>query len=194
MSLNAAQYGKRASILNFWQQTLERVRSLPGVDAVALGTVVPLTDDHSRSDITFEGMPLPKPGGFPHPDVHIVSSDYVRTLGIPLMRGRVFTAADTEDGPRVALINALVAERYFSREDPVGQRFVFGAPSGSQRWITIVGVVADTKLYGLANPSRLEVYLPYRQSVHGSHEPDRQIRDRTRVAHFGDPQCGRLRG
>ncbi len=165
MSLNASQYGKRAAILNFWQQTLERVRSLPGVDAVALGTVVPLTDDHSRSDITLEGMPLPNPGSFPHPDVHIVSSGYVRALGIPLLRGRIFTESDTEDGPRVALINSMVAGRFFANEDPVGRRFVFGAPSGKQRWITIVGVVADTKLYGLANPSRLEVYLPYRQSA-----------------------------
>ena len=82
---------KQPAILNFWEQVLDRVRVLPGVEGAALGTVVPLTDSHSRSDITIEGMPLPKPGNFPHPDEHEVSPGYLRTLGVPLLRGREFT-------------------------------------------------------------------------------------------------------
>ncbi len=65
MSLRTAQYDKDPAVLAFWQQTLDRVRALPGVESVALGTAIPLTDDHSRSDITVEGMPVPKPGRFP---------------------------------------------------------------------------------------------------------------------------------
>jgi predicted permease len=167
MSLRTSQYGKDIHILNFWNQVLDRVRALPGVEAAALGTAVPLTDSHRRADITLEGMALPKPGSFPHPDVHIVSPGYVRTLGVPLERGREFTDTDTETAPLVAMINAMMARGFFGAANPVGRRIMFGHPSAKRapKWITIVGVVGDTKLYGLANPSRLEIYVPFPQSV-----------------------------
>jgi putative ABC transport system permease protein len=165
MSLRTAQYAKDPARINFWQQVLAGVRSLPGVEAAALGTVIPLTGNHSRNDITLEGMALPKPGSFPHPDAHSVSPGYARTLGVPLQRGREFTEADTETAPQVAMINTTLAQRFFAHEDPIGKRFMFGHPSTERapKWITIVGVAGDTKLYGLANPARLEVYIPFRQ-------------------------------
>jgi putative ABC transport system permease protein len=167
MNLRTAQYAKDPAVLNFWQQTIEKVRALPGVESAALGTVVPMTDSHSRSDISIELAPEPKPGKLPHPDVHIVSPGYVRTLGVPLLRGREFTDADGENAPRVGLINAILARQFFPNQDAIGKRFTFGHPSAEHpaKWITIVGVTADTKLYGLANPARLEVYIPHRQSV-----------------------------
>ena len=167
MNLRTAQYAKDPAILNFWQRVLDQVHQLPGVEAAALGTVVPLTGNHSRNDITLEGMALPKPGSFPHPDVHLVSPGYAGTLGIPLQRGREFTDADTENAPPVAMINTALARQFFARQDPVGKRFMFGHPSTERapKWITIVGVAGDTKLYGLANPARLEVYLPFRQDA-----------------------------
>jgi len=163
MDLRTAQYAKEPEVLNFWAQALDRVHALPGVDNVALGTVVPLTDDHSRTDITIENMTLPKPGSYPHPDVHIVSSGYMATLGVPLLRGRLFTDSDDQNAPKVGLINAITARQYFPNQDPVGKRFMFGHPGKDNHWITIVGVAGDTKLYGLANPARLEVYVPFRQ-------------------------------
>jgi putative ABC transport system permease protein len=170
MSLRSAQYDKKPAILNFWDQLLSRVRALPGIQTVALGTGVPLTDEHSRVDITIEGVALPNPGSFPHPDVHVVSPAYAGALGIRLLRGRAFTEMDNESAPPVALINERVAQRFFAERDPVGQRFMFGHPTSesSPVWRTIVGVVGDTKLYGLANPSRLEVYVPFQQEVRGS--------------------------
>jgi putative ABC transport system permease protein len=169
MSLRTSQYDKDVNVLNFWQQVLDRVRTLPGVETAALGTAIPLTDNHSRTDVTIEGMALPKPGSFPHPDTHTVSAGYVQTLGVPLVRGREFTDADTENAPRVAMINTRLAREYFPKENPVGKRIMFGRPSAKNplRWMTVVGVVGDTKLYGLANPSRLEIYVPLRQSASG---------------------------
>jgi putative ABC transport system permease protein len=165
MSLRTAQYDKDPAVIGFWQQVLDRVRALPGVESAAVGTAIPLTDDHSRTDITVEGMPLPKPGSYPHPDTHTVSPDYEKTLGIRLLRGRGFMDADRENAPRVALVNETVAQRLFPGADPVGKRFIFGhlGPNRAPKWATIVGVVADTKMYGLANPARLEVYVPFRQ-------------------------------
>ncbi len=166
INLRTAQYSKDPAIRNFWRQVLDRVRSLPGVQTAALGTVVPLTDSHSRSDITVEGMSTPTPGNYPHPDVHQVSPAYAGALGVPILRGREFTAADGENAPLVGMINAGMVRQYFSNQDPLGKRFAFGHPSPQNplKWITIVGVLADTKLYGLPNPARLEVYVPYRQS------------------------------
>ncbi|HXE36817.1 MAG TPA: ABC transporter permease [Verrucomicrobiae bacterium] len=166
MDLRAQQYSKDPAVLNFWQQVIDRVSALPGVESAAVGTVIPLTDSHSRSDVTVEGMALPTPGNYPHPDVHIVSPGYIRTLGIPLLRGRTFTDQDGENAPLAGMINAMVARRFFPNEDPIGKRFMFGHPSAANppKWYTIVGVVSDTKLYGLANPARLEVYIPFRQN------------------------------
>jgi putative ABC transport system permease protein len=65
------------------------------------------------------------------------------------------------------MINRMVAERFFAQQDPVGRRFMFGRPEAGRApsWVTIVGVVGDTKLYGLDNPARLEVYVPFQQSA-----------------------------
>src|SRR5579872_2879494 len=163
MDLRAQQYSKDPAILNFWQQVLERVRALPGVENAAVGTVLPLTDNHSRADITIEGMALPTPGNFPHPDYHEVSPGFISTLGVPLLRGRTFTEADKQGAPLVGMVNAKLAKQYWPNDDPIGKRFMFGHPDPTSKnppkWITVVGVVGDTKLYGLANPSRLEVYV-----------------------------------
>lgn len=169
MSLRTAQYNKEPAVLNFWTRLLDGVRALPGIERAALGTNLPLSDEHDRTDMTLEGMAIPKPGSFPHPDVHIVSPGYVAALGIPVLRGRAFTEMDNENAPHVALINRRIARQYFGARDPIGKRFFFGNPSTDvPRWITIVGVVGDTKLYGLENPARLEVYVPFRQAVSGS--------------------------
>jgi putative ABC transport system permease protein len=163
MDLRSDQYSKDPAILNFWQQVLDRIRVIPGVESAALGTAVPLTDNHRRSDITIEGLPIPGPGEFPHPDRHTISAAYITTMGIPLLRGRNFSDADNETAPAVALVNSTLARRFFAGSDPIGRRFLWGHPGKDEEWITIVGVVADTKLYGLDNPARLEVYSPYRQ-------------------------------
>jgi putative ABC transport system permease protein len=169
IDLRAAQYDKDPAVIAFWQQTLDGVRALPGVESAALGTAIPLTDFHARTDITVEGMPQPKPGSYPHPDLHTVSPDYEKALGIRLLRGRAFADADRENAPRVAMVNATVAQRLFPGADPVGKRFAFGRVTAGRppKWVTIVGVVADTRMYGLDNPARLEVYLPFRQFTDG---------------------------
>ncbi len=167
VDLRSTQYSKSPAILNFWQQVLNRVRAIPGVESAAVGTAVPLSGDHDRGDITIDGLPLPAPGESPHPDYHVVSPGYTNALGIALLRGRTFTDADNETSPDVALINATMAHRFWHNDDPTGKRFMWGHPGKENKWITIVGVVGDTKLYGLDNPARLEVYVSYRQKPQG---------------------------
>jgi putative ABC transport system permease protein len=63
------------------------------------------------------------------------------------------------------MVNSTLAQRLFPGTDPIGKRFTFGNEPGRATWVTIVGVLADTKMYGLANPARLEVYVPFRQAA-----------------------------
>ncbi|HUI40358.1 MAG TPA: ABC transporter permease [Terriglobia bacterium] len=165
MNLRSSQYSKDPAIRNFWQQVLDRVSVLPGVEAAAFGTNIPLSGNHDRGDITIEGLPLPALGEFPHPDFHVISPDFLRALGLPLLRGRTFTENDNENSPLVALVNSSLAQRFWPGQDPVGKRFLLGRPKPQEKWVTVAGVVADTKLYGLDNPSRLEIYLPFRQET-----------------------------
>ena len=165
MSLRTAQYDRDDAVIRFWRDALDRVRALPGVDAAAAGTSIPLTDNHSRTDISIEGMQPLESASYPHPDTHTVTAGYEQALGIRLVRGRGFTDADREAAPPVAMVNAMVAQKLFPGVDPIGKRFAFGrlGNSDGHKWITIVGVLADTKMYGLANPARLEVYVPLLQ-------------------------------
>jgi putative ABC transport system permease protein len=166
LDLESARYEKDPAVIGFWQQTLDRVRVLPGITRAAIATDIPLTDYHSRTDISFEGMPAPANGAYPHPDLHEVSAGYLDTLRISLLRGRDIADSDTATSALVGLINNRLAQQYFAGQDPVGKRFMFGRPKPgvAPKWWTIVGVVEDTKLYGLANPSRYEVYRSYQQA------------------------------
>jgi len=176
MELRSPQYDKDPRVINFWQNVLDRVRALPGVQGAALGNNIPLTDNHGRGDITIEGMPQPKPGSYPHPDFHSISDGYVSTVGIPLLQGREFVETDNEKGAPVVMINSKLARQYFPNGDAVGKRIMFGHLDSSKQWFTIVGVIGDTKMYGLANPARLEVYVPFHQSA--SSDMDVLVRSR----------------
>jgi putative ABC transport system permease protein len=80
IDLRTSQHDKGPAILNFWERVLSRTREVPGVQVAAVGTGVPLRNDHWWDDITIDGMALPKPGSFPHPDVHVVSPAYFGAL------------------------------------------------------------------------------------------------------------------
>ena len=91
-----------------------------------------MMDSHDRTDITIEGMPLPKPGSFPHPDLHVTSTGYFATMGIPLLSGRTFTEADNENAQKVGIINARLAKEFFPNGDAVGKRFMLGRSSETE--------------------------------------------------------------
>jgi len=166
LGLRSQRYEQAEAKRAFWDGLLDRVGRIPGVEAAALGSNVPLLDDHWRTDIWIDGLDFPA-GAPPHPDIHVISAGYTRALGIRLLQGRTFTDSDTQQSPLVGLINRSVADRLFGGAVPVGRRFAFRRPKPGTTpvWITIVGVLDDTRLYGLDNPSRLEIYLPRTQRV-----------------------------
>ena len=163
ITLRGPKYEKPEPVTAFGRNALERIRSLPGVTFAALGTDLPLTFSHSRGDITIEGQPLPEIGQFPHPDFHVVSHDYTKAIGLPLLRGRDFTEADNKQAGGAVLISESLARRFWPNGDAVGKRILLSHPAPNNPWQTIVGVVGDTKQYGLAAETKWEVYLSYLQ-------------------------------
>jgi putative ABC transport system permease protein len=89
-------------------------------------------------------------------------------MGVQLLRGRVFTAQDGRDNPRVTIVNEAFVKRYFPNDEPLGKRITFGDASPDSQWMTIVGVVRDTKRQGLEQPVRIESWMPLAQRPAGS--------------------------
>lgn len=146
---------------------LERLAALPGVHRVGATSSVPVVDDPTRQDISIAALPDPPPGVAHHnADIVAVHPGYFESLGIPLLTGRLLDATDRMGGALVAVINEAAAQRYWSG-DAVGGRFRYGS---QQPWITIVGVVGNTKVESLREPHRPQVFLPHHQlaSAQGS--------------------------
>lgn len=145
-------------VSEFFKQSLEAVRSQPGVIAAALTSQLPLSTDGDRYGVHFETQPKFNPeedrGGFRY----AVSDQYFETMKIPLVSGRYFAATDIANGPPVAIINQSFARSRFGKESPVGQRIKIGGMQGP--WRTIVGIVGDVKQESLASEQLEAVYLP----------------------------------
>jgi putative ABC transport system permease protein len=136
----------------YWDQLLDRVRTLPGVEAASVAISIPPADRVAFTD-GYEIGSKPAPPGSDHPAVPVpyVSHDYFKTPGIPLLRGRWFDSRDHVDSPRVTVICEVMARRHFQGENPVGKRLKHGSRSLTNPYMEIVGVVGDVKYEGLHN-------------------------------------------
>ena len=149
----------RAERLALYQQILEKVRALPGAEIAALTAALPF------SDMGLDSSPFYVPGAAPLPDGQQrhanaipVSPDYFRAMGIPLLRGRDFTAADGPGAPPVVIVDQQLAQQYFPNEDPVG-RVIDHFGQG----LTIVGVASSIYQSELGAPYKAVVYYPLSQ-------------------------------
>jgi putative ABC transport system permease protein len=164
--LNEAKYPQGSPQTEaFYQEALTRVKAIPGVKAVATVLGLPLTGGSWSALFTIEGRPLAPDAPQPSVEVSDVSQDYFRVMGMRLRAGRGFTEHDNENAPRVIIINETMVRRYFSGEDPIGKRILFGLKNPSTQ--TIIGVAADVKRYGLEAEVHPEVYEPYHQNRQG---------------------------
>jgi predicted permease len=153
---------KRAA---FVREVLRRTGALPGVRyaAIGAGNGVPLIGPHNSNAFTIESQ-AGEDSNPPRAQVSVVSPDYFRVLGTPLVRGRFFEASDEGQAPRVSLIDEAMASRYWPNEDPVGRRIKFGRRGSNAPWMTIAGVVGNIKTDGLDQPDQPHLYLPILQN------------------------------
>ncbi len=142
----------------------EQVGSVPGVLSVSAIAHLPLSGGGAGRGIAIEGRPDPGPEDRPGAGYSVVCPGILETLGIPLVAGREFTAADRLGAPGVALVNESFAKEFWPGEDAVGKRFKIGAPDSDAPWLTVVGISKDVRHYGLESELRPWFWRPYQQS------------------------------
>lgn len=159
LDLPAARYGTRAAQARFYDQVIERL-SASGRLEVAAGFPLPFSDGaKSAAPVQREGRPQANGGETPTALLGIATPGYLRILGIPLVRGRDFSAADGPDGARVLLISEALARRDWPGEDPLGTRVRLGGDEP----FTVVGVVGDVRRRSPDAPPEPALYLSHRQ-------------------------------
>jgi putative ABC transport system permease protein len=179
VELPRARYSQDGQITAFFNDLSSRLRALPGVQAIGLGSSIVRAPQSST--ISVQGRPAPPPNvrnvSVPYDSV---TPEFFTTLRIPLRRGRLFTSGDGPATQRVVMVNESLARRFFPDDDALGKRITYDDPTDAQaRWLTIVGIVADTRRGGVDREPRAEVYYPVTQL------PDRRMYVLVRTS--GDP-------
>jgi putative ABC transport system permease protein len=151
----------------FYRECLERVSALPGVRAAALTLSLPIDSSNWDSVFTVADKPVPPRAELPSAAFTPVSANYFEALGIRLIKGRWFTDSDTADKPRMTVINETLARQIWPGEDPIGKRLKQGFPEYQTPWREVIGVVADVKLEGVDQETRMQAYLPLAQEPVG---------------------------
>jgi putative ABC transport system permease protein len=171
ISLPFARYPDGPASARFFEALLDRVRGMPGAIATGVTSALPLVPGGWGKYFSVEGRPLAlKLEDIPNVQYRLVSADYMRAMGIPVVRGRHFENRDRAN-PLVAIINESLARRFFPNDDPIGKVIYMGAPESllakafgplppGFRFprLTVIGVAADVKQGGLDRPAQPEVF------------------------------------
>jgi putative ABC transport system permease protein len=170
ISLARATYGGSSRRIEFFNQAIQRINALPGVESVAFVTPAPFSNNVVTTGFRIEGQPPPAPGREPGARISGVTPGYFQLMGIPLVRGREFTSQDVRGGVGAVIINQTLAGRYWSGQDPIGQRISSVGVSVDDDeplvW-QIVGVVGDVKQFALDHQADPELYMPHNQMSWG---------------------------
>jgi putative ABC transport system permease protein len=158
IDLTPSKYPTPRDQSRFFQQVMEKIKGLGGVQSVGGSSGAPLMGYMSSiSDLTLQGRQDTIPTATSY---SMVSPDYFRTMGIPLMQGRNFSDADREGSPSVVIVNDSFARRYLPGENCLGKKIESWIQKND--WLTIVGVVGDVRSWAESEPTP-ELYLPYLQ-------------------------------
>ncbi|HEY7911289.1 MAG TPA: ABC transporter permease [Blastocatellia bacterium] len=146
----------------FYGELIERAEALPGVESAGAIHLLPMGGSNWNPGLRVEDHPLAEGAPLPNIDWRIVTPGYFHTMNMRLVEGRFFTHADNEGAPGVAIINETLARRYWPDQPAIGKRISTGFEN--RAWVTVVGVIGDTKHHGLGSETRLEMYRPYDQA------------------------------
>jgi putative ABC transport system permease protein len=162
--LSQTAYAKPEQRYEFFDRLVERAKALPGVRSAGAASFLPVSGGGSIIHFNITGHPPKTPHDYVAAGYRTITPNYLETLGVPLLQGRLLTAADNEKSPAVVVINASMAKTYFRDENPLGKRLQLGAtPDKDVPTMEIVGVVGDVRP-GLGVDPQTEMYLPYRQA------------------------------
>ncbi|MFL6541531.1 MAG: ABC transporter permease [Chthoniobacterales bacterium] len=165
LALPTAKYGENQQVVNFYDQLLTRLAAQAGVQNVALTESLPLAGGSDYLGFSIEGHMPARTERQPDAESRTVSAAYFRTLGIPLLKGRLLDDRERYDDPGVVVISEALAKKYFPNEDPIGKRITFGDPTAKDvRWLTVIGIVGDVRGVALNTEPYAQVYGSYRQN------------------------------
>jgi predicted permease len=161
VSVPETRYPNGGDRARFYNQAIDALRAIPGVESVGFINIAPLSRAGFGGGVAVEGRP---PEGNIYADYRIVSPDYFTTMHIPLLAGRMITDADDSTSQHVTVINQAMARKFFPGENPLGKRlFELGMDSHRTVPMTIVGIVGDVRSDDLSKGPRPQHFVPYRQ-------------------------------
>jgi putative ABC transport system permease protein len=163
MNLPPARYNENAKKAAFFEQLIERVEKVPGIQSVGVASHTPFVFTENTI-FTIEGA-ADSSMSTQSLDTRTVSPGYFRTMGIPLVAGQEFTAQDRAGAPLVAIINRTMANRFWPDQDPLGKRLKNGRPDSKSPWATVIGVVEDSAQASLDVPIRPEINFSLAQNA-----------------------------
>ena len=151
--------------MQFFQQLLDRLAALPGVESAALTSNLPLSSERQEGKLTFtlEGQSAEEQQRNPYLNDLRVSPNYFPTIGVRLIKGRFLNEFDTAETERVGVVSQRLAVRAWPGQDPIGKRLKVGGVNSQSKWTTIVGVVGDVKHEEIAGEGGLDLYVSYQQ-------------------------------
>jgi predicted permease len=158
VAASGPKYREDKPVINFYREMESRIAHLPGVVAEGVVSGLPLTGSVGWGGINVEGYALP-PGQELQVDIRIASTDYFRTMEIPLRTGRFFNEDDTTEKQQVAIIDEKFAQRFWPNGGAIGKHLWFNP----KKPMTIVGVVGVVKQYGLETDGKIATYFPFEQ-------------------------------
>jgi len=163
LQLPKTRYPEIPSETNFRRELLARVNALPGVEA-AMVSDLPLAGNYVGHRVVIDGRPTPAVGTEPLVQTLSVMGDYLSVMQIPIRAGRDFQPTDREGEPLVAIVNEAFVRQYLADQNPIGSRIDWIRRDEPNKWMTIIGVVADVKHSGLNQPVDPAVYAPFSQN------------------------------
>jgi putative ABC transport system permease protein len=160
VSLPNAKYDTPPRVSAFYDRLLERIRALPGVESVGAAQGTPFSGWNVHWALTVEGRAPAGPGQELNAHGQHVTPDYLRTIGVPILRGRGLAATDRDSLAPVGVVNQIFVRRIFGGADPIGKRVKLGSPESPSPWITIVGVMRDYRHFRLPQEMGAAIFLP----------------------------------
>ncbi|MDQ2658838.1 MAG: ABC transporter permease [Verrucomicrobiota bacterium] len=164
IGLPEVAYPKPEAIVAFYDRFLPRIRAIPGVEAASVIMPLPLSGSNMATTFDIEEHPMPE-GQQPDSASRITGFDYFRTMGIPLLQGRVFAETDQLTSQPVVVVNERFVQKFFPNQNPIGKLIAPGMSIGDGKppMRTIIGVVGNVKYRALSKDFTPEMYLPMSQ-------------------------------
>ena len=161
VELNPQRYAKDSEVRNFYHTLYERLAQINGVRTVGLTSHLPMVDYGTNGDFQMDGEAPWPPNQAPLVEYRWMYGDYLKTMGVPLLEGRLLDAHDG-DGTHAVLINKAMAEKFWPGKDPLGRHF--GQGDDKTKWYEVAGVVGNVRSYGMTQSYPFEFYQTIDQS------------------------------